>query len=312
LAGSELTSAGSDALMSLQGICSGASPVATATGALTGTGPTDVIGAVSICPSGTFVTGIERHAVSPGWTGGVHVRCGGYYGNSIHASTIGGRGAVSTATASCAAPMVAIALYGRAGTWLDAVGLLCAAPGQSQNVPLVGGSGGSPQGPFMCTAGYALIGVQGSYSSTSYSGQDSVATLKGICEKYPTTFGSARSKTVRYKGSDRSGAVRFRMVIRHASVLGKAAVYQYTLYHLSFATSCSPSGRKIPGQVTATGRVSSRRQQRFTLRTKRYRLSGRISGPLAKPKVRGTLKVLRGTCGGEVLPFRAKIAGRAR
>jgi hypothetical protein len=312
LAGSELTSAGSDALMSLQGICSAASPVATATGALTGTGPTNVVGAVSICRSGTFVTTIMRDAISPGWTGGVHVRCGGWFGNAVDASTIGGRGAVSSAGAYCYPPEVAVGLHGRAGTWLDAVGIICAAPGTSSIVPLIGGSGGSPQGPFTCPVGYALIGVQGSYNSTLFSGQDSVATLKGICEKYPTTFGSARSKNVRYKGSDRSGAVRFRMVIRHASVLGKAVVYQYTLYHLSFATSCSPSGRRIPGNVTATGRVSSRKQQRFTLRTKRYRLTGRISGPLAKPKVRGTLKVLSGACGREVLPFRAKIARRAR
>ena len=63
------------------------------------------------------------------------------------------------------------------------------------------------------------------------------------------------------------------------------------------------------GQVTVNGRESAARQQRFTLRTKRYVLTGRISGTLAKPKVTGKLKVLSGVCSGEVLPFTAKLAG---
>ena len=120
-------------------------------------------------------------------------------------------------------------------------------------------------------------------------------------------LGAAGPKGVRYEGSDHKGAVRFSAVIRHSS--GKAAVYQYILYRMSFATGCARGGMKVPGQVTVKGRVSADRQQRFTLRTKGYLLTGRISGPLAKPTVTGTLRVLAGGCTGEVLPFRATLAG---
>ena len=70
-----------------------------------------------------------------------------------------------------------------------------------------------------------------------------------------------------------------------------------------------PDGVTVPGQVTATGRVSAGKRQRFSLHTKRYVLAGWISGALVTPKVTGTLKVLSGGCGGETLPFTAKLAG---
>ena len=119
-----------------------------------------------------------------------------------------------------------------------------------------------------------------------------------------STLGSAGVRGVRYRGSDHMGAVRFKLLIRHSS--GKAAVYQYILYDLSFATACTRGGVKVPGQVTVTG---AGRHERFSLRTKRYVLTGRISGAAESPRVTGTLRVLSGACGGEVLRFSAKLAG---
>ena len=316
LKGTVATGSGSDALMSLQGICGAASQVAVATTALQGSGQADVIGAVSICPSGEFVTGLTRYALSSGWTAGVSAICNVWEGTGGNANIIGGAGAVSNDWTKCQAGspnMVAQGISGRAGTWLDAFGFFCAAYNTSGNSldsdgtdNLLGDSGGSPQGVFRCPANDAMIGLQGSYSTTAYSGSDVMTSLKGICEAFPGGFGSAAAKPIRYKGSDHHGAVRFRMVIRHRSVLGKAAVYQYTLYDLSFATACTRGGVKVPGQVTVTG---SGRHERFSLRTKRYVLTGRISGAAERPRVTGTLKVLHGACGGEVLHFRAKLAG---
>jgi hypothetical protein len=318
LKGSAASTTGSDTLESLQGICYPASPVAAATGQLTGSGLTDVVGAVSICPAGLWVTGIARLSNSAGFTDGVYAECGGtaqytYGPYAFNAGRIGGAAPVAPfADAECTDPNflhpVATGLSGNVGTWVDSIGLTCQAAGYTAHVDPVGDSGGSPQGPFSCPSGYAMIGLQGSYSTTAFSGQDALASLKGICEKYTTTLGSAAPKTARYRGSDHAGKVRFSMLIRHSSVLGKPIAYQYILYRLSFATGCSRKGVAVPGQVTVSGRVSAGKQQRFSLRTKRYRLTGRISGPLAKPKVTGTLRVLSGACGGEVLPFRAKLA----
>jgi hypothetical protein len=248
--------------------------------------------------------------MTAGYTNGVQPVCGTTSGSTGKGAEIGGVGAVSgTSQTSCRSGQVGKGLYGRAGYWIDAFGLQCAAPGiATNNANIVGDSGGSAQGPFDCPAGYALIGVQASFAIyDSHTGEEVFASLSGVCSKYTAgTLGSVPPRALRYKGRDPRGEVSFRLLARHTSVFGVAARWSYTLYDLSFATSCSSDSGKVPDQVTVNGRNNASTKSRFRLRTRMYLLTGRISGTLARPTVSGTVRLLRGACRGETFSFTAK------
>ena len=143
--------------------------------------------------------------------------------------------------------------------------------------------------------------------SASYYGAYNVITLRGVCKADTTggvILGSAPTGSTRtYRASGTQGPVKFSMVISKA--LDKPSSWNYAIEDLVVATSCSRSAR-VPGAIVVADRRRVSQHRRFNARRGGFRITGRVSGPLTRPKVRAKVTVLKGACRGEVVKFNGR------
>ena len=89
-----------------------------------------------------------------------------------------------------------------------------------------------------------------------------------------------------------------------AKALDKPSSWNYAIEDLVVATNCSRSAR-VPGAIVVAYRRRVSQHPRFNARAGGFRVTGRVSGPLTRPKVRAKVTVLKGACRGEVVKFTA-------
>ena len=277
----------------------------TYTGTLSGGFATSETKTGTMCPSGAVVVGIIRYA-NPfnTYAHGVQVTCRHLTtGSPTLSPIIIGSSSATSAASLCPYGQVVRGFYGRAGDVIDGFGVTCgvSTAAGATNGPYVGGFGGVAKGPFNCPAGQYLVALTG--SSGSYYGTSNVLRFEGSCEAISGGLNSAPTAGSRlYRASGSQGPVKFSMVISQAR--DKPSSWYYAIDHLVLATSCSRAAR-VPGAIVVSDRRRVSQHRKFSGRRGGFRIAGRVSGPLARPKVRATVTVLKGACRGEVLEFNA-------
>jgi hypothetical protein len=113
------------------------------------------------------------------------------------------------------------------------------------------------------------------------------------------------AENVRYVGSDPEGPVTFLMMI----LTDKAPTpVTYIMNGMRFATECSRSGSRAPGEIVITRhRTRASQQPRFGYHRDGFIIHGHISGSLGAPRVTGTVQLDRPGCDGDPLPFTARL-----
>jgi hypothetical protein len=158
--------------------------LADSTGSLSGNGnsTSNPQSGSSLCPAGDVVHGITRFTDTSGvFTGGAQAVCVDAHGKVNLGNVIGASGA--SATSTCPGRALGVGLYGRAGDVIDGFGVRCnkypSSPATNSDANYAGDSGGGPQGPFDCPAGFRLTGLTG--TSAEYFGRVDLVTLTGVC-----------------------------------------------------------------------------------------------------------------------------------
>lgn len=261
----------------------------------------------------TFVVGVTRFADPVNtYTRGVQPICSGSTSRGYIPPPVIGSTSTISAASRCA-PLdfpLAIGIYGRVGDVVDGLGVTCA-PGfgatAPYNSPYVGGFGGLGKGPFACPTGTYMYGLQA--KAASYGGGYNIVSVRGLCKANTTTGGvvilgdaAPAGSTRTYRASASQGPVKFTIVISKA--LDKPSSWHYAIQRLVVATSCSRAAR-VPGAIVVSDRRRVSQQRKFSARRGDFRIAGRVYGPLARPKVRAKVTVLKGACRGEVLTFNA-------
>ena len=241
------------------------------------------------------------------YTGGVQPICSNHMGRGYIPPPVIGRASAVSAASTCGI-FSASGIYGRAGDVIDGLGVTCPATAfnTAYNAPYVGGFGGVGKGPFGCPPGTSVYALEG--TAASYGTGYDVMALRGLCKTPGATgvvLGSAAptGSTRTYRASGSQGPVRFSMLISKAPF--RPWSWYYGIQDLVVATSCSRSARVPGAMVLVADRRRVSQHRKFSARRGGFRMAGRVSGPLARPKVRATVTVLKGACRGEVVRFTA-------
>jgi hypothetical protein len=265
------------------------------------------------CSAGTLVGFTTwRHPVN-GYTAGIRALCQDQFGALINTGSVLGQDTgLRTGLTFCPAGQIPVGIYGRVGQIVDGIGLRCSTSryGPKTDGPYAGGPGGFRNGQFDCLAGTKLKELVMGYVAP-FVGGINVTSMHGYCADFQlSTFGSApgapsapTGTTRIYRASDSQGPVKFRMLISKASGEPGTSWY-YGIDRMVLATGCSQSTR-VPGGTVISDRRKSSERSRFSWRRPGFRIEGRLSGPLARPEVRATVRLLKGACRGEVLSFKA-------
>jgi hypothetical protein len=225
-------------------------------------------------------------------------------------------GPYDSAPTSCPAGQFIRGFHGYAGDVIDGFGVTCAPdlrayyPGTPE-YPFrdsygvhVGGTGGVFKVPGDCVHGMYMNGLE--ITSAPYYGTYNVVHLQGRCATaYGVNAGlsSAPTGTTRsYRASDSRGSVKFSVLISKA--LDKPSSWYYAIHDLVVATGCDQSAR-VRGAIVVSDRRRASQRRRFGARLGGFRVDGHVFGPLASPKVRAKVRVLKGACRGEVVKFTA-------
>jgi hypothetical protein len=291
-------------------IHAGAGP--TLRGSFTSTAATTT---TSSCPVGSVVVSIVRYRDPFNtYTGGVYPNCralpaqGSVPTGTTTAGPLIGRASAVSAETVCPPDRILTGFAGRSGDVIDGFNARCRRGLFSQDVvngPYVGGSGGTARGPFECTPDMYVRSLTG--TAANYGGGYNVYELRPNCaDAWAVRNGSlgsaATGSTRAYRASGSQGPVKFSMLISKA--LDKPSSWYYAIQHIVVATSCAQSTR-VPGAIDVSDRRRASQHPRFSSRLGRFRVKGSVSGSLAKPKVRASVKVLKGACRGEAVSFTA-------
>ena len=294
-------------------IHAGAGP--TLRGSFTSTAATTT---TSSCPVGWVVVSIVRYRDPFNtYTGGVYPNCRALPSSAQNGTVVPpgtttagpliGRASSVSAETVCPPDRILNGFAGRSGDVIDGFNARCRL-GISQDVvngAYVGGSGGTARGPFECPYNMYARGLTG--TAANYGSGYNVYELRPNCaDAWAVRNGSlgsaATGSTRAYRASGSQGPVKFSMLISKA--LDKPSSWYYGIQRIAVATSCAQSTR-VPGAIVVSDRRRASQHPRFSSRLGRFRVKGSVSGSLAKPKVRATVKVLKGACRGEAVSFTA-------
>jgi hypothetical protein len=157
-----------------------AAPTTTTTDQVGNVAATGTTESSTSCPTGSSATGIVVHTLSStSYVRGVELVCS----NGTTSSYAGGSATFgeNVATTSCAPGDRAVAVAGRGGAVVDALGAICLSnTDQTSRSPELGSSGGSEIGPAQCPRGAVLVGMNTWWGD--YQSQDTVKSFQGICD----------------------------------------------------------------------------------------------------------------------------------